>query len=144
MTTRAAWLRTFGLLLVLGSGACDKTGSSQSQCLHPCDLQQTASVQVTGDPTSVVISTAAPCEGGGTCSAAGLCTSAFITLTQESSAAGSPDLVCHVTARWPSGATVERDLSASYTDDPCCSGYEFQSSLVSFSLPPADAGDGPD
>ena len=68
--------------------------------------------------------------------------SVFITLTEESSAAGSPDLVCHVTARSPSGVTVERDLSASYTDDPCCEGYEFQSPYVSLAFPPADAGTG--
>jgi hypothetical protein len=136
--TREA-LRVVGVVFVAGCSS-----GSQPQCLHPCDLGQTLRVEITGDEPAATISVSGDCEANGACPVTTPCRSLDIQLVN-----GGPgprqvsDPVCHVTAVSPSGAVVERDVTAQYQDDPCCSGYElgFGSSIsLSFSTPDGGAG----
>jgi hypothetical protein len=127
-----------GVAVVAGAvaAACGGGGQQQPQCLHPCDLAQTVSFEVIGSEplASVSVSTSDPCEviGDG------------IALRNSGPGPGSSDapLTCHVTLVGARGTTVEQDVTATYTDDLCCLGYEFPARTVSVTIAPADAGTG--
>jgi hypothetical protein len=112
------------LFSLLGAMGCDD--GTAPACVHPCDLGQVLHVAIEGSEPAASLSVSGPCSGGSTCPLPAGCRSAdFYLMPTGAAGPDSPDLLCHITAVSASGASMERDAIARYTDGLCCSGYEF-------------------
>jgi len=128
------------LAALAGLAGCGSK-SSPVQCLHPCDLAQTAQIEITGKEQAVAVTVSDLCFVASGCAPTVKCSRIDVVLQNGGPGPGGPDKVCHVRIVGESGAVIERDLTATYLDDPCCSGFEFMSDAnVSVSFAPPDAG----
>jgi hypothetical protein len=122
------------LLVLAALASCDGDGTAPA-CAHPCDLGQTLHVAIEGSEPVTSLSVSGPCSGGSTCALPAGCRSADVYLMPIGAAGpGSADLVCHITAVSASGANMEREAVARYTDGRCCSGYEFVSQNITITF----------
>jgi hypothetical protein len=115
-------------------------------CTHPCDLAQTLWVSIVGAEAAAAVTVTEPCHGSiDDCGPNG-CRTVTLYLSTTIGPAGDAPPVCHLTAVSRSGVVVERDVTASYSGDPCCAGYEFSygaSVEIDFSKSDAGTADGP-
>jgi len=122
------------LLLLAALASCDGDDAAPV-CTHPCDLRQTFHVAIEGSEPAASWAVSGPCSGGATCPLPAGCRSADVYLMPIGAAGpASPDLVCQITIVSASGASMEREAIARYTDAPCCSGYEFVTQNVTITF----------
>jgi len=130
----------WGVAAAAGLAACSSE-RQQAQCLHPCDLAQGVLVEILGDEAAASFSVSDPCRSNQTCANATDCRTFSFYLGSVPSGQGAP-ITCHFTVTGNRGSVVRRAFTASYSDDPCCAGYEFPDRAVSITLTGADGGGG--
>jgi len=122
-------------ILLAACLGCDGT-PVQPICQHPCDLAQTARVEIIGSQAAASLSVTGPCRSDRTCPAKEGCRTVNITFVPMgfTGSQDASELLCHLTATSAAGATIERDLVVRYTAGTCCSGYEFTTPAITIAF----------
>jgi hypothetical protein len=125
-TRQWAGLASFGLaLLLLG---CKGSDRSSGGCVHPCDLAQCVSIEVSGPIPASEVYVSSLCHVSQSCPRDTGCRSVGVCLNASYGLGDNPS--CLVTVISVHGEVVEKEFVAEFMGSSCCGGYQFPTDFV--------------